>query len=74
MSAQYYTQVRAPVFAGRFYPGEPATLRELVSSLLSRVPPSPEPAPKAIIAPHAGYIYSGPVAASAYARLANARR
>ena len=31
------------------------------------------PAPKALIAPHAGYIYSGPVAASAYARLAAAR-
>ena len=31
------------------------------------------PVPKAIIAPHAGYVYSGPIAASVYARLAPAR-
>ena len=46
----------------------------MVGGLLKSAGASDEPAPKAIIAPHAGYIYSGPIAASAYARLEGARR
>ncbi len=65
--------VRPPAVAGRFYPADPAELRNLISALLAEVQPAAGPAPKAIIAPHAGYIYSGPIAASAYARLAPAR-
>jgi len=42
------------------------------NSFLSQAKPPSGPAPKAIIAPHAGYVYSGPVAASAYAQLAPA--
>ena len=66
-------KVRAPAVAGRFYPADPAELRSLVHELLAEVPPATGPAPKAIIAPHAGYPYSGPIAASAYARFAPAR-
>lgn len=64
--------LRKPAVAGTFYPAEPDRLRALVRRYL-RAARSDGPAPKAIIAPHAGYIYSGPVAASAYALLAQAR-
>lgn len=56
-----------------FYPGDAASLRALVAEQL-RDNPSPGPAPKALIAPHAGYVYSGPIAARAYNRLAGASR
>jgi AmmeMemoRadiSam system protein B/AmmeMemoRadiSam system protein A len=51
-----------------FYPGNPVELRHMLSEMLDSVDDT-EPVPKAIIAPHAGYIYSGTVAATAYARL-----
>jgi AmmeMemoRadiSam system protein B len=51
-----------------FYPADPRNLREMVSGYLNVVAPQGDP-PKALIAPHAGYIYSGPVAAMVYARL-----
>jgi hypothetical protein len=62
-------KVRPAAVAGRFYPDDPAELRELVNGLLAQVPPATGPGPKALIAPHAGYLYSGPIAASAYAQL-----
>lgn len=64
------SNVRMPAVAGMFYPADRGELRTMVHRFLDAVPPEPaaEP-PKAIIAPHAGYPYSGPVAASAYARL-----
>jgi hypothetical protein len=55
-----------------FYPADPAELREMVSTFLKQAKPGRE-VPKAIIVPHAGYIYSGPIAASAYARVAPSR-
>jgi AmmeMemoRadiSam system protein B len=55
------------------YPYDPAELRLAVETLLSNVPAQSGPAPKALIAPHAGYLYSGPIAASAYARFLPAR-
>ena len=62
--------VRLPAVAGRFYPGNPGRLGEMVDHLLDAVAvPPADPMPKALIVPHAGYIYSGPVAASGYARL-----
>jgi len=65
------TRVRHPAVAGRFYPADPRELRAMVRDYLDSAPePPPGPGPKAIIAPHAGYIYSGPIAATAYARLA----
>lgn len=56
---------RPAAVAGMFYPDHPQTLRNDVRAYL-REARSEGPAPKALIAPHAGYPYSGPVAASAY--------
>ena len=64
--------VRNPAVAGLFYPEDPRELHAMVTDFLGAVPAAGT-VPKAIIAPHAGYIYSGPVAASAYARLKPAR-
>lgn len=60
-------KVRDPVVAGMFYPADPAELRRMVEGFLTDLPDRDGAPPKAIIAPHAGYIYSGPIAASAYA-------
>ncbi len=65
-------QSRPPAVSGRFYAGDAATLARDVDGLLAdaaRRAAGPLAAPKALIAPHAGYIYSGAVAASAYQRL-----
>ncbi len=62
--------VRPAAVAGLFYPDDPLALRDEVQRHLRDARPSKGPPPKAIIAPHAGYAYSGPVAGSAYARLA----
>ncbi|XOV88338.1 MAG: AmmeMemoRadiSam system protein B [Pseudomonadota bacterium] len=64
--------VRMPAVAGTFYPGDPETLARSVDDLLANATDSGE-IPRAIIAPHAGYIYSGPIAAAAYAPLKQAR-
>ncbi len=64
-------QVRPAAVAGIFYPGSAAELSSTVDAFLKDAATN-EAAPKALVAPHAGYIYSGPVAASAYARLKNA--
>jgi AmmeMemoRadiSam system protein B len=61
-----------PAVAGMFYPDDPGELHEMVSGFLAQA--AEGPAPKAFIAPHAGYIYSGLVAASAYRRLAAVRQ
>ncbi|PKM10985.1 MAG: AmmeMemoRadiSam system protein B [Gammaproteobacteria bacterium HGW-Gammaproteobacteria-3] len=64
---------RNPAVAGSFYPADPIELRTMLDHYLNEAQTDTK-VPKAIIAPHAGYIYSGPIAASAYARLKNARR
>jgi MEMO1 family protein len=63
--------VRHAAVSGRFYPGNAADLAGTVDRLLADTLPqsADDPSPRAIIAPHAGYMYSGAVAASAYARL-----
>ena len=61
--------VRRPVVAGQFYPADAAELRTLVDGYLAAAPPVPETGqarPLALIAPHAGYIYSGQTAGRAY--------
>jgi hypothetical protein len=68
-----------PHCVGTFFPADAAELRARVRGYLERVsPPAPAAAercrPKAIIAPHGGYDYSGPIAASAYACLAGRAR
>jgi MEMO1 family protein len=66
--------VRPAAIAGLFYPGKPDALAGSVAALLAGAKPVAKHAvPKAIIAPHAGFIYSGPIAASIYALLAPAR-
>lgn len=62
--------VRSPAVAGLFYPGSATELALTVAELLAAAPPSRgHRRPKAIIAPHAGYSYSGATAARAYALL-----
>ena len=64
--------VREPAVAGTFYPSEAGELAASVRRYLAAAS-TEAPAPKALIVPHAGYVYSGPVAATAYARIAGAR-
>lgn len=67
------TAIREPAVAGLFYPGGSDELGRTVRTLLDEAAVeagAASRAPKAVIAPHAGYIYSGPVAARAYTRLA----
>ena len=62
-------KVRSSAVAGLFYPADPIELKEAVIDYLLHardIPSQQAIKPKAIIAPHAGYIYSGPVAATAY--------
>ncbi len=67
------TRVRPAAVAGAFYPADPACLRAEVAALLSAAAPAAAPPPAALIVPHAGYPYSGPVAATAYALAARTR-
>jgi hypothetical protein len=64
--------IKSPGVAGAFYPGEADALARMVDQCLERARPLAL-APKAIIAPHAGYVFSGPIAGTAY-RTAAARR
>jgi len=61
------TEIRQPAVAGSFYPREPAELAKMIAGMLARAE-KPEVSGQimGLIAPHAGYIYSGPVAAYAY--------
>ena len=63
--------VRLPAVAGTFYPADDVELSSSVDAML-RLSASSDPCPKVIIAPHAGHVYSGSIAASAYGRLRNA--
>jgi hypothetical protein len=63
-------KVRRAAVAGSFYPADPGDLRAAVQAYLENAEGDAAAIPKAIIAPHAGYIYSGPIAATAYKRLA----
>ena len=61
--------VRPPAVAGRFYPGDPQKLRSEVGALMAASAGYTGSRPAALIAPHAGYVYSGKVAATAFAAL-----
>src|SRR5258708_30680404 len=67
--------VRPHAVASLFYPGDARTLAGEIADYLEQTGDAPiAPGfPKAVIVPHAGFIYSGPVAASAYDRLRPAR-
>ncbi len=62
--------IRQPAVAGQFYPGNAPQLQQAVEKYMAVTGVKVAVAPKAIIAPHAGYIYSGPIAGTAYASLA----
>jgi AmmeMemoRadiSam system protein B len=62
--------IRPAAVAGMFYPDNPVVLRQTLVDLLANAPAADAlRAPKALVVPHARYIYSGAVAASAYAQL-----
>lgn len=78
------SSVREPAVAGRFYPGARAALEKaIVESYLSPFGPGALPdevldhpldAPRVLVVPHAGYMYSGPIAACGYAEIARRGR
>lgn len=70
-------KIRQPAVAGAFYPGQGQTLSNDVMAMLAKAKPIADASattPKALIVPHAGYIYSGSTAALAYARLSLVRK
>lgn len=69
MSNNAQTQVRPPAIAGTFYPAKPDALTGMIDACMTTARDNGL-SPKALIAPHAGYIYSGPVAANAYKSIA----
>jgi AmmeMemoRadiSam system protein B len=65
--------IRPAVMAGKFYPQNSSRLGEMVNQFLAKAPAREDLQPKAVIAPHAGYAYSGAVAGSAFRVLSEAR-
>jgi len=59
--------IRGPAVAGQFYPARAARLKADVTDLLDRSQPPREAL--AVVVPHAGYVYSGPVAGAVYGRV-----
>ena len=65
--------IRPPAVAGLFYPSSPAELSSMIDSFLARVPDYPKRDYVAVVVPHAGYVYSGPIAAHAYKAVSSVR-
>ncbi|HUJ87049.1 MAG TPA: AmmeMemoRadiSam system protein B [Burkholderiales bacterium] len=65
--------IRPPAVAGAFYPGNPQALAAQLGGFLAASADETSEIPKALIVPHAGYVYSGAVAGRAYSELAAAR-
>jgi AmmeMemoRadiSam system protein B/AmmeMemoRadiSam system protein A len=61
-------RIRHPQFAGSWYPDDPDELAEMVDGMLAQVEPV-DGAPLALVAPHAGYVFSGPVAATSFKQM-----
>lgn len=64
-----WPRLRPPAVAGSFYPADAGALRQQLDELLAAVPAYDGPLPLALVAPHAGYVYSGATAAAAYKRV-----
>ena len=64
-------RVRSAVVAGSWYPGDPTELAATIDELLAAVEPV-DGVPVGLIAPHAGYAFSGPVAAVGFRQLQGA--
>ena len=75
VSSPHGSRVRPPAVAGSFYPGAPDALRTALRQAFADavIPTADAAVPKALVVPHAGYVYSGAIAASAYARIIPAR-
>lgn len=69
MTALANTAIRAPEVAGRFYPRSRDACADLLGRCLAAARPSAGVAPKILVAPHAGWVFSGPIAGTAYAAL-----
>jgi AmmeMemoRadiSam system protein B len=65
--------IRPPAVAGTWYPASAGALRHEVEQYLAAVPDSPSGRPIAVIAPHAGLMFSGPVGAYAYKAVAGSQ-
>jgi MEMO1 family protein len=63
-------KVREPAVAGLFYPKDEAALKREIGQFLAAAKPQPVKHLRALVCPHAGYEFSGPVAASSYKQLA----
>ena len=63
------THDRKPAVAGLFYPADSLSLRQMLSELFQEAPGRDHMSPAALIVPHAGYVFSGKVAAAAYNQL-----
>src|SRR5713101_8204849 len=61
--------IRPPAVAGRFYPAEPARLSSQLDSFLGVPSQEQRIRARACVVPHAGYIYSGELAAAVYLRV-----
>jgi AmmeMemoRadiSam system protein B/AmmeMemoRadiSam system protein A len=62
--------VRAPAVAGQFYPANAASLKQAIQDYLAGAVPVRTERPIALVVPHAGYVYSGQIAADAYRQTA----
>jgi AmmeMemoRadiSam system protein B len=62
-------QIRQPAVAGMFYPADKQSLKDDIHEYLNQVTTEQHEKPKAIVVPHAGYIYSGPIAATAFKQI-----
>jgi hypothetical protein len=69
MTATVAGGIRQPAVAGLFYPDDAGALRDLIAGFLGDPPPDDAESPKAVIAPHAGFRFSGPTAGHAYRAL-----
>ena len=68
--SRYQASIRRPAVAGMFYPDDPKVLKQAIEDYVAAATPPPLAAVRAVIAPHAGYVYSGPIAGFAYRLLA----
>ncbi len=58
--------IRPAAVAGKFYPAQPLQLGRMIETFLEQAQAGSMQNPKAVVAPHAGYVYSGPIAGSAF--------
>jgi hypothetical protein len=63
--------IRPPAVAGMFYPADPDELASMIQEYLEAAAPPELSSVRSVVVPHAGYVYSGPVAAYAYKLLAS---